>query len=367
MKKILYIGGFELPDKNAAAQRVLSNAKLLREMGYQVTFIGVTKDYKNATNNYGGFVDNPIPYPVGIRQWIKQLFAFIDIDNLLRQKPDYVILYNFPSIASLKILKACHKYGIKVIHDLTEWETSTGWSVRSIIKKIDIVLRMRYCIKRMDGVIAISRYLYDFYSNKTKCILVPPTVDLRDLKWNRERQITVGNEIKLIYAGNPGYGIKDRIDIIVNTVSKYHNLQLDIIGISEEQYVNGYGTLPNKSSNINFCGRVSHEEAICAVQNADFQFLIRDNNRKNNAGFPTKLVESMTCGIPLIATLTSNIDDYLIDGNNSFIISDNRTLDSILQVISRMPKSQILEMKHNCLMCTAFDYKLYKNEFAKLF
>ena len=40
-KSILYLGGFELPDKNAAAQRVMANAKLLGEMGFDVSFIGI--------------------------------------------------------------------------------------------------------------------------------------------------------------------------------------------------------------------------------------------------------------------------------------------------------------------------------------
>lgn len=40
---ILYIGGFELPDKNAAAQRVVANAKALRDLNYNVVFIGITK------------------------------------------------------------------------------------------------------------------------------------------------------------------------------------------------------------------------------------------------------------------------------------------------------------------------------------
>ena len=35
---IIYIGGFELPDKNAAAHRVLNNAKIIRELGYEVFF-----------------------------------------------------------------------------------------------------------------------------------------------------------------------------------------------------------------------------------------------------------------------------------------------------------------------------------------
>lgn len=43
---IIYVGGFELPDKNAAAQRVLSIAKILRELGYDVIFLGVDKTLK---------------------------------------------------------------------------------------------------------------------------------------------------------------------------------------------------------------------------------------------------------------------------------------------------------------------------------
>ena len=38
---ILYIGGFQLPDKNAAALRVMSNAKAFRELGYTVVFINL--------------------------------------------------------------------------------------------------------------------------------------------------------------------------------------------------------------------------------------------------------------------------------------------------------------------------------------
>ena len=68
MKTVLYLGGFELPDKNAAAQRVVANAKLLREMGFEVSFIGISKDIKNALAVVDGFVSTPVPYPIGIKQ-----------------------------------------------------------------------------------------------------------------------------------------------------------------------------------------------------------------------------------------------------------------------------------------------------------
>ena len=100
-KKILYIGGFELPDKNAAAQRVMANAKLLGEMGFDVSFIGISNDIVNAPHIVDGFASNPVPYPIGTKQWIYQITTFVDTKVILDKKPDYVILYNFPSIASL--------------------------------------------------------------------------------------------------------------------------------------------------------------------------------------------------------------------------------------------------------------------------
>ena len=46
MKTIIYIGGFELPDKNAAAQRIIGNSYALKELGYEVIFLGVSKSKK---------------------------------------------------------------------------------------------------------------------------------------------------------------------------------------------------------------------------------------------------------------------------------------------------------------------------------
>ena len=43
-RTILYIGGFVLPDKNAAAQRVIANAKAMRALGYDVQFLSALKN-----------------------------------------------------------------------------------------------------------------------------------------------------------------------------------------------------------------------------------------------------------------------------------------------------------------------------------
>lgn len=367
MKRVLYLGGFELPDKNAAAQRVIANAMLLREMGFEVSFIGISKDIENAPKMVNGFVSNPMPYPTNTIEWMHQIFTFVETDGILKRKPDYVVLYNFPAVASLRILSVCHKKGIKVIHDLTEWESNKRWRPSDVVRKIDINLRMRYCMKKMDGVIAISRYLYEYYKRYVNTIMVPPSIDLREEKWNRKRQLSSGDTVKLVYAGSAGFGAKDRLDIIIEAVVKHPNMQLDVIGMNEDNYINGYGVLPEKCDNIIFHGRIPHTEAVKAVQNADFQFLIRDSNRKNNAGFPTKFVESMACCTPVIATLTSNIDDYLINGRNGYVVDDIHTLDNVLDIISTLSFSEIVKMKESCRDITVFDYREYKNIFEKIF
>lgn len=368
-KSVLYIGGFELPDKNAAAQRVIANAKLLRMMGFSVSFIGISKDIERAPHIVDDFPSNPVPYPVSINQWKHQILTFIELSEIIRIRPDYVILYNFPAIASLRILKVCKKNKIKVIHDITEWEFTKGWSIRSIVQRGDIALRMRYSMKKMDGVIAISRYLYDYYKTYTNTILVPPTVDLRNPKFCRDRVLSASEGItKLVYAGSAGsFAAKDRLDFIIESVNKYPNLQLDIVGMTKEQYQEAFGDNSIINDNVRFHGRVSHREAIKYVCEADFQMLIRENTLKNKAGFPTKFVESFSCCTPLIATITSNICDYLQDGINGFLVTDKRPLDKVLEDVSKISASEKLKMKEACKSFVGFDYRCYAEDFSKIF
>lgn len=365
-KRVLYVGGFEMPDKNAAAQRVLANAMTLRELGYDVTFLGPTKDRGNITTEFDGFKCDYIDYPLNLMQWINYITTFVSSHKILEYNPDYVILYNFPAIASLKVLRLCHKKGIKVFHDLTEWESSKGWSPRDLVRKIDINLRMHYCMKKMDGVIAISRFLYDYYSRYTKTILIPPTVDLSNPKFQRDRKFVTNDPIQLVYAGNNNGGVKERLDYIVESVSKIKSLKLIVVGMTLDQYERAYGKLPEGCSNISFKGRLSHIEAVGIVCKSDFQVLIRDNTMKNKAGFPTKFVESMSCCTPIIATLSSNIGDFLEDGKNGFIVDNMNSLQLVLDKVSKLRDDEMIEMKVNCGVLTDFDYRKYKYDFLTL-
>lgn len=366
-KSILYLGGFELPDKNAAAQRVISNAKLLSEMGYEVKLVGVAKSQHEQSFIFNGFSCHCLKYPETIREWLYHIITFLPFSEVKKYNPDVIILYNFPAIAGKKILRYCQRKHIKVIHDLTEWEQTDGWSPRDIVKRVDTFLRMNVIMWRMDGVIAISKWLYDHYRNKVKCVFVPPTVDLNDPKWNRKRELRSNHPITLVYAGSPGGVVKDRLDLIVKEVSKYQSIKLLVVGINEDQYYSGFNVRREQLKNVVFKGRLQHFDAVKAVCEADFQMLIRDKSRKNDAGFPTKLVESFACGTPVISTVFSNIKDYVKDGVNGFLVKEGQTLSSVIKQVSCLKPENIVEMKKNCIDNKVFDYHYYQPEFNELF
>ena len=366
MNSVLYLGGFELPDKNAAAQRVIAIGKTLCELGFAVSFWGVSKEGNASESTFEGFSCKSISYPTSTKQWIKHIWNFIPINEIEACHPDIVVLYNFPSLASLKILRYCHSHGIKVFHDTTEWEYADGHSLRDIIKDVDTWLRMKYCLRKMDGVIAISRYLYNYYASKVKTVLIPPTVDLKDKKWDRGRELTTGNKVKLIYAGSAGAKSKDRLDHIVEALCQYDNMELEVVGMTQDQYEKDFGSLPDGCNNLIFKGRLPHNEAVKAVLDSDFQMLIREDNLKNRAGFPTKFVESISCCTPLISTLSSNIEDYIIDGKNGFVVDEANCLSKVLERVSRLSIEERTEMKIFCRENNQFDYHNYTEELKKL-
>lgn len=354
MKRILYIGGFEMPDKNAAAQRVLSIAKALREAGYGTQFYGITQS-GDTEGEVDGFHYEAYPHPNGTKAWFKYALGHGVINYIRQNAPDYVFLYNYPAIAQEKVIRYCRKRGIRTVGDITEWYRPT-----SLPKRIDTYFRMRISNRHLDGIIAISRYLAKYYK-RNKLIQLPPLVDKKEEKWNITPAERQDEKIHLVYIGTGS--IKDRLDKIVKGIhqtgaEKFH---LDVIGITAEQYSMIYNqALDYKDVDVIFHGRLPHRDAMKYLMNADFQIFFRDFIRVNNAGFPTKLVESMSAGVPVITNRISNIEDYIRNGENSFMIEHpgEDEICEVLKRVSTLSRDEIDNIKSKCLK-EEFDYRKY--------
>lgn len=361
-----------MPDRNAAAQRVLGIAKVLRECGYSVRFSGLSKNTKSPeTGKIDGleFINNP--YPQSPDKWLKYLTGRdSSIEEIKIFKPDIVILYNHPAFAIEHITKFCHKNGIKVLADVTEWYEPQGNLLFKAIKGYDTNRRMRKSHLKVDCLICISSFLAENYRrNGAKVIEIPPLVDIEQSKWHQKIESS-SQEIRLVYAGSPGSS-KDRLDLILEALDEIipnlnKKIRFDIIGITQEQYVNTWGdNIPHDYAVFN--GRRPHKEVIKKLLEADFQVFLRPDNLPNRAGFPTKFVETITSGTLPITNLSSNLNDYLTDGKTGIVIN-NLAPETIKESIKRalsLSRKEIDVLKKN-LRTNIFDYRQYINKFQSL-
>jgi glycosyltransferase involved in cell wall biosynthesis len=390
-KSILYIGGFELPDKNAAAHRVIANGKMLAELNYDVFYIGVQNmdevilKIEKTKSFFEGFTYWNLKYPQNFIEWYKYITdadqIIYLIENHLPASPHAIIAYDYPSVSLAKLLSYCKKKQILLIGDTTDWyKTYRGNILFRIVKSLDTIYRMRWLHNHMDGIIAVSRYLYDYYDKpRANVLLLPPLVDIKDKKWDYTNN-NLNEELRLVYAGQPyskGSGKKDRIDKVLFALSetikrKPVNFKLIVIGITQNHYLENFGanTIPdNIKDKVFFLGRINHKEALKAIQAADYSIFIRDDYRVTKAGFPTKFVESISCGTPVLTNKSSNIDEYLIEGKFGFFLdtsNQEHLTNSLFNAITQ-PKEKIIEMKLECKNSNLFDYHRYLNDLYDFF
>ena len=72
-----------------------------------------------------------------------------------------------------------------------------------------------------------------------------------------------------------------------------------------------------------FHGRVPQSMVPKCLAQMDFSVLLRPNARYAEAGFPTKLVESLSAGVPILANPTSDITQYVRDGREGVLLADH--------------------------------------------
>lgn len=385
---ILYIGGFIPPAGNAAAHRVMANAKIMRDLGYEVVLLGTTKDpvllkddVLDSKQEIQGFQTYFEAYPGSLGQWLKHLFSIEPAKQLItslgEDRVKGVVAYNYPSIALNKLVKYCRTRNIKLISDCTEWalvEHNKG--PRNTLKNWDTQYRMKVVHSRMGGIITISDFLYRYYLPQApKVLKLPPLVDVKpDSEEQLLNSVNLEEGIKLVYAGSPGNGGKDRIDTIVKVLSEIKSackcpFTLNVVGITREQYLSDFKEkhIPvNVSENVSFMGRLPHEQVIEIVRSAHFTIFIRDENRITQAGFPTKFVESISNGTPVLTNKTSNIEEYLLEGKTGYFLdtsSEDNLKVSMLKVINDATEDLILQMKKECYNLCMFHYENYTGAF----
>lgn len=345
--RIFYVGGFHFPDGDAAAHRVYGIGKALRDAGYEVVFLGAERIGRPQDATHGGRYqfDNFSYYPAGntgdspmrraLRLWRTHLSGLSAMSRLkMLWKDDSVAVFAYQaSLPFLVQLRSfCNLHHAVLVADVVEWydRRHVTWG-RYGPFALDSELRMRYMRGRADGVVAISSYLERFYGHQGRPTLrVPALVDTSADCWQRPRtEPGVKSSLQLAFVGRAG-----KKELLVNAIrglallgNDARKWQLLMVGPDRAELGLNLGRDANLLERLNgtlrFVDFVSHDEALAHLGLADFSILLRPDLRFAHAGFPTKLVESLAMGVPVICNLTSDIGLYVGDGREGLLIEDS--------------------------------------------
>ena len=351
---IAYVGPVPIPEGGAAARRILGNAKAFEAAGYDVVIV---------SGQPPGVEGPEFPIAPGINCVSVNERDAEHLPKALRHaryvfmgsksrkwfdeqpaQPAAIILYSGYSPYLMQFTGWARRKGIPLIFDAVEWYTAP--SVPQFILSPylwNTELAMRVLIPRLDGVIAISRALETYYAGQgLEVVRTPPLFDPDETRKADPAPDPLGR-IRLAYAGTPGH--KDLLDVVIQAVLESdggsNRFVLDIVGVTDEELARRkplQGVKGGRPACIQAHGRVSHARAVEFVGQADFSVFLREVNRVSTCGFPTKFVESLALGTPVITNLTSDLGDHLRDGENGLVCpspdvqSLKRTLDKALSL-----------------------------------
>lgn len=356
--RVLICGLLNTPNGDAGALRQHKLAIMCRELGYEPLVVGLGKSngmkhvsidgitYISLREGAGNVRDKIMSH---LRYWkrLKKVMA--------TYKPDVIIVDDLGTTKTIRIKQYCKRNKIRLIHDSVEWyspeQFKHGKFSRAYIRK-DIL--NRFLIDKSCGVIAISRYLEEHFKSKgCQCVRIPIVIAETDLCEEKELP---EDKVVFTYAGQPGK--KDYLHVMLDAFALLPDEMLqrvvfNIVGCTKEQMlaagISG-AVLEKLNEQLVLHGRVSHEEVLHILKGTHFTLLMRSPvQRYAKAGFPTKVVESLSRSTPVICNLTSDLNEYLIDGTNALIVTDGdcQTLEKVLEKAISMSEQERVCMCKN--------------------
>lgn len=382
--KTLIISYNRFPNGDAGAVRDYVFAKMLSELGHDVCVVAMGENTEFAIKDYKGIeyvslrnkgtdklskFSNYLGYTRNLYKFIKSYY--------FNSLPDIIWVVNMPFHSLLSIKKFSIKNHIKLVHDSVEWYSPKQFKMGKLSPSYILKdINNKYIIDKNFNVIAISKFLEEhFVSKAIKTVRVPIIFDVQSVPYDKYIN---KNKTTLLYAGSPGSKdyLKEIIDgLSLLDVEDLQKVELRILGISKDQVLKIINYDRNKlsilSKSIVILGRVSREIVLKNLQQADFTVLLRPaSERYAKAGFPTKVVESLSSATPIICNITSDLGDYLKDMENCVIV-EGCSAEEFTEAIKKglkLSDQQKNKMYINARKCAEenFDYRKYVNNIEKV-
>ena len=372
---ILIVSQYKFPEGDAGSVRYYSFAKTIKDcLNQNVSIIG----YGPITDGWKDFKGIPYISLRGRRKWISYILFSVKLISEIK-KQQYVssiIVGNVDNFTLIRLKFFCRKHHITLIDDVVEWYaaeqfTKGKYDYRYIMKDLE----NSRIIDNSMSVISISTYLHDYFRSKgIKSVYIPNYMIQSEFE---KYQKNPSDKLVVSYAGAPGK--KDSLNMMLEGLSLLNDAEKEqivfiIMGATEEQVKSSLcnDEIFSKVENcIQTYGRVPRTFVINILEKSDFTVLLRSEKLRNTkAGFPTKVIESISTGTPVIMNFTSDLGMYFHNGVDCVQVSDYSAIsfcDALRQALS-MSKEERIKMSENAkaLAIQSFDVTSYSHEMRSI-
>ena len=358
---VLVITGALYPNENAEARRIHLFCKILKENGYKIFVCGNAKTGYLQIREYDKIFytslktnsNNILMKYIGLKTYairLKRYLNSIKKDNL----PSVLLASDISNHAIHVLKRFCKKNNIQLVYDCVEWYSPSEFyygkyskGYREKNKQNSVV------IDKTMKIISISEYFYTYFTEKgiqteripILCDFIVEPTQVRLSQNNALLKMKDNNKEKFVF----------EFIGITNTILKNHYKYSD-------------KEIERLEKNCVFLGAMPHEEVIKHYKKANFSLLFRDETELYaKAGFPSKVVESLQYGVPVLCNYSSDLKKYLNSEFNAIVIesADSDSCVKGLEEINNLNIDALNQMKINSIT-TARKYFYYKN-FERIF
>lgn len=229
-------------------------------------------------------------------------------------------------VAGLIISKIFKIDYIAIWTDPPAFSTNKDSGLKSKLRNIELKLS-KFLMKRATKVIALTKYLAEDFAPDKPYLVMEGIIDIKDINYPLKTKKDFSRRFtKIVYTGSleKRYGIKNIVDGFLSMENKNAILEIYGRGDFEEELIK----VAEKNSRIRYKGFVSNKEILDIQREADFLINARSSEEEFvKYSFPSKTLEYMLSGTPLITTMLPGIPeeykDYVIvlDNNKPEVIA----------------------------------------------
>ena len=375
---IVFMGGFTYPNGMAGTKRVRNAINSLKQ--YPDIAARVILQRQSTEYNILSGVHEGTPYETVMGDLFRARM-FMVLPLLYRRtgaalkrafRPDsknVIYFYGPLFVESVVPLRYAQKLGYKIVFDVIEDFGLTKEVSRSLYQymRSSLTSGLSSRIKTLSaGIIVISSYLEGncrkLIQGKAPVHYMPISVDMNCFP---EKPICLKPTVSLFYAGS--FGKKDGVPVLLDAfdrlAGKYENVRLVLTGRGDAEAVEEFFARMKLSpfkDRIEFKGYLDEKDYYSVLNDADIPCMTRVNVAFANAGFPFKLGEYLATGKPVIASRVSDVDRFLVNGQNAMLVQPGSSTEicEAADFLINNPESAVaIGMRGREVAKSFFDYK----------